>query len=55
MTLFIFFSVFFITLIISAPIVFSLALSAVALLWNRGMLVRSSWSSACLLASTPSL
>lgn len=39
MTLIIFFGVFFVTLIISAPIVFSLALSAVALLWNRGMLV----------------
>ena len=39
MTLIIFFSVFFFTLIVSAPIVFSLALSAVALLWQRGMLV----------------
>src|SRR3974377_680712 len=39
MTLVIFFSVFFVTLIVSAPLVFSLALSAVALLWHRGMLV----------------
>ncbi|MBI2455387.1 MAG: TRAP transporter large permease subunit, partial [candidate division NC10 bacterium] len=39
MTLIIFFGVFFVTLILSAPIVFSLALSALALLWNKGMLV----------------
>ena len=39
MTLLIFFTVFFVTLVISAPIFFSLALSALALLWNRGMLV----------------
>jgi len=39
MTLVIFFGIFFVTLILSAPIVFSLALSAVALLWNKGMLV----------------
>jgi C4-dicarboxylate transporter DctM subunit len=39
MVLAIFFSVFFFTLIISAPIFFSLALSALALLWNKGMLV----------------
>jgi len=39
MTLLIFFSVFFVTLVISAPVFFSLALSALALLWNRGMLV----------------
>jgi C4-dicarboxylate transporter DctM subunit len=39
MTLVIFFSVFFFTLIVSAPILFGLALSAVALLWQRGMLV----------------
>jgi C4-dicarboxylate transporter DctM subunit len=36
--LLIFFGVFFATLIISAPIFFSLALSALTLLWNRGML-----------------
>ena len=39
MTLLIFFGVFFVTLVLSAPIVFSLALSALALLWNKGMLV----------------
>jgi C4-dicarboxylate transporter DctM subunit len=39
MVLAIFFCVFFFTLIISAPIFFSLALSALALLWNKGMLV----------------
>ncbi len=39
MTLILFFGVFFLTLIISAPIMFSLALSALALLWNKGMLV----------------
>jgi len=39
MILIIFFGVFFITLILSAPIFFSLALSALALLWNKGMLV----------------
>jgi len=39
MILIIFFGVFFSTLIISAPIFFSLALSALALLWNKGMLV----------------
>ncbi len=39
MILIIFFGVFFFTLIISAPIFFSLALSALALLWNKGMLV----------------
>jgi C4-dicarboxylate transporter DctM subunit len=39
MILLIFFGVFFVTLIIGAPIVFSLALSALALLWNKGMLV----------------
>jgi C4-dicarboxylate transporter DctM subunit len=39
MILLIFFGVFFFTLIISAPIFFSLALSALALLWNKGMLV----------------
>jgi tripartite ATP-independent transporter DctM subunit len=33
-----FFSVFFFTLIVSAPIFFSLGLSAIALLWNKGML-----------------
>ena len=33
------FGVFFFTLIISAPIFFSLGLSALALLWNKGMLV----------------
>ena len=38
MVLIVFFSVFFLTLIISAPIFFSLALSALALLWNKGML-----------------
>jgi len=38
MTLLLFFAVFFLTLIISAPIMFSLALSALALLWNKGML-----------------
>lgn len=38
MVLLIFFGVFFATLIISAPIFFSLALSALTLLWNRGML-----------------
>ena len=38
MILLIFFGVFFATLIISAPIFFSLALSALALLWNKGML-----------------
>ncbi|MBP2669954.1 MAG: hypothetical protein H6Q85_20, partial [candidate division NC10 bacterium] len=38
MVLIVFFSVFFVTLIISAPIFFSLALSALALLWNKGML-----------------
>jgi len=37
--LLIFFGVFFATLILSAPIFFSLALSALALLWNKGMLV----------------
>jgi tripartite ATP-independent transporter DctM subunit len=35
----IFFGVFFLTLIVSAPIFFSLAISAIALLWNKGMLV----------------
>ena len=39
MTLLIFFGVFFFTLIISAPILFSLGLSALALMWNKGMLV----------------
>ncbi|OGB93554.1 MAG: L-dehydroascorbate transporter large permease subunit [candidate division NC10 bacterium RIFCSPLOWO2_12_FULL_66_18] len=39
MTLLIFFGVFFVTLVLSAPIVFSLALSALALLWNKGVLV----------------
>ena len=39
MTLLIFFGVFFVTLVLSAPIVFSLALSALALLWNKGMQV----------------
>jgi tripartite ATP-independent transporter DctM subunit len=39
MILIIFFGVFFITLILSAPIFFSLGLSALALLWNKGMLV----------------
>ncbi|HWU38307.1 MAG TPA: TRAP transporter large permease [Candidatus Acidoferrum sp.] len=39
MVLAVFFSVFFFTLIISAPIFFSLGLSALALMWNRGMLV----------------
>jgi len=39
MILITFFGVFFFTLIISAPIFFSLALSALALLWNKGMLV----------------
>jgi C4-dicarboxylate transporter DctM subunit len=39
MILIIFFGVFFITLILGAPIFFSLALSALALLWNKGMLV----------------
>jgi C4-dicarboxylate transporter DctM subunit len=34
-----FFGVFFLTLIIGTPIFFSLALSALALLWNKGMLV----------------
>jgi C4-dicarboxylate transporter DctM subunit len=38
MVLLLFFSIFFFTLIISAPIFFSLALSAIALLWNKGML-----------------
>jgi tripartite ATP-independent transporter DctM subunit len=38
MVLILFFSIFFFTLIISAPIFFSLALSAIALLWNKGML-----------------
>src|SRR5512139_2683804 len=38
MVLIVFFSVFFVTLILSAPIFFSLALSALALLWNKGML-----------------
>jgi len=38
-TLLIFFGVFFVTLVLSAPIVFSLALSALALLWNKGVLV----------------
>lgn len=39
MILLIFFGVFFVTLTVSAPIFFSLALSAIALLWNKGMLV----------------
>jgi len=39
MTLILFFGIFFLTLILSAPILFSLALSAVVLLWNKGMLV----------------
>jgi C4-dicarboxylate transporter DctM subunit len=39
MVLTIFFGVFFFTLIISAPIFFSLGLGALALLWNKGMLV----------------
>jgi tripartite ATP-independent transporter DctM subunit len=39
MVMVIFFSVFFFTLIISAPIFFSLGLSALALMWNKGMLV----------------
>jgi tripartite ATP-independent transporter DctM subunit len=39
MVLAIFFSAFFFTLIISAPIFFSLGLGALALLWNKGMLV----------------
>lgn len=39
MMLLIFFGVFFAALIVSAPIVFSLALSALALMWNKGMLV----------------
>ena len=39
MVLTIFFAVFFFTLIISAPIFFSLGLSALALMWNKGMLV----------------
>jgi len=39
MVLAVFFSVFFFTLIISAPIFFSLGLSALALMWNKGMLV----------------
>jgi len=39
MILAVFFSVFFFTLIISAPIFFSLGLSAIALMWNKGMLV----------------
>ena len=39
MTLIIFFGVFFVSLVLSAPIVFSLALSALALLWDKGMLV----------------
>ena len=39
MILLIFFSVFFLALIIGVPIFFSLALSALALLWNKGMLV----------------
>jgi len=38
-TLIIFFGVFFVSLVLSAPIVFSLALSALALLWDKGMLV----------------
>ncbi len=38
MVLTIFFSVFFFTLIISAPIFFSLGLSALTLMWNKGML-----------------
>jgi tripartite ATP-independent transporter DctM subunit len=39
MTLLIFFGIFFFTLTISVPIFFSLGLSALALLWNKGMLV----------------
>ncbi|HSB71643.1 MAG TPA: TRAP transporter large permease [Candidatus Methylomirabilis sp.] len=39
MILIIFFGVFFVALFLSTPIVFSLALSALALLWNKGMLV----------------
>src|SRR5574337_1038937 len=39
MVLTMFFAVFFFTLIISAPIFFSLGLSALALMWNKGMLV----------------
>ena len=39
MVLAVFFMVFFFTLVISAPIFFSLGLSALALMWNRGMLV----------------
>lgn len=39
MILLLFFGFFFGTLIISVPIVFSLTLSALALLWNKGMLV----------------
>ncbi len=38
MVLLLFFSVFFFTLIIGLPIFFSLGLSAIALLWNKGML-----------------
>ena len=38
MVLILFFSIFFFTLIVSAPIFFSLGLSAIALLWNKGML-----------------
>ncbi len=38
MVLILFFSIFFFTLIISAPIFFSLGLSGIALLWNKGML-----------------
>lgn len=39
MILLIFFGMFFLTLIIGVPIFFSLAVSALALLWNKGMLV----------------
>jgi C4-dicarboxylate transporter DctM subunit len=39
MVLLLFFSVFFFTLIIGVPIFFSLGLSAIVLLWNKGMLV----------------
>lgn len=38
MILILFFSIFFFTLIVSAPIFFSLGLSGIALLWNKGML-----------------
>ena len=38
MVLILFFSIFFFTLIVSAPIFFSPGLSAIALLWNKGML-----------------